>query len=111
MDWKKQITNMIGLARKAGRISGGSFLAEKEIRRGRVFLLILARDAGAAGRKQLEDKAKHGQVPLIEWGTKEELGAAVGQSARTCLAVLDEGFSRKITQLIQEEPKTVEEEE
>ena len=111
MNWKKQITNMIGLAKKAGRLSGGGFLVEKDIKRGAAYLVITARDAGAASRKQLEDKANYRQVPVVEWGTKKELGAAIGQGERTCLAVLDEGFSRKIAQLIQEEPKTGEEEE
>ena len=43
------------------------------------------------------------QVPIWIYGTKEQLGAAMGKEFRASLAVLDEGFSKTIMKELEKE--------
>ena len=43
------------------------------------------------------------QVSLFCYGTKEELGRAIGKEMRATLAVTDEGFAKSLKKMLEEE--------
>ncbi|MEE0944775.1 MAG: ribosomal L7Ae/L30e/S12e/Gadd45 family protein [Clostridia bacterium] len=91
-----KILGLIGLAKKAGRITTGSELCEDAIRRGMSKLIIIAKDISDNGCKAICDCCKHYGVKYITYSEKSDLGAAVGSEIRTVISINDEGFARAI---------------
>ena len=94
---------MLGLAQKAGRIASGETAAESAVKSGNTYLLIVAADASDGSSKHWTDMTAYRKIPQVKWGSKEELGRAVGKAQRSALAVTDEGFARRIREMLQEE--------
>ena len=95
-----KILGLIGLAKRAGRITAGSELCEDAIRRGVSKLIIIADDISDNGRKAICDCCKHYRVKHITYGKKTELGTAVGSEIRAVISINDEGFARAIEEKI-----------
>ena len=93
---KQKISNLLGLAQRAGRIISGEELVVKAIQDGKAKLVFLAHDAGPNLTKKIQDKSHYYQVenckPVF---STLELSIAVGKS-RKVLAVTDAGFTKKI---------------
>ena len=94
---------MLGLAQKAGRIASGETAAESALKSEKTYLLIVAADSSDGSRKHWTDMTAYRKIPCVQWGTKEELGKAVGKNQRSALAVTDEGFAAQIRKMLQEE--------
>ena len=94
-----RVYQMLGLATKAGKTKSGSFLAEDCVRSRKARLVLIAEDAEGNTRKRLEDKCHSYQVPVRYYGTKADLGRAMGQGIRSCVAVTDAGFADRIAKL------------
>ena len=92
----EKAASLLSLAQKAGRIAGGSLAAEKAIKSGNAFLVILAGDASGNTRKKYSNMAAWYGVPLRELLDREELGRRIGKAERSVLAVTDENFAEAI---------------
>ena len=93
----EKIYRLIGLARRAGRLSAGETAAMADVKAGKAYLVIVAGDASANTAKLFKDKCAYRSVPLIRFGEKEELGKATGKAAISVIALTDEGFAKSIT--------------
>lgn len=103
-----KVLGLIGLAKKAGRITAGSEACEGAIRSGISKLIVIAGDISENGRKAICDCCRHYGVKYITYASKEELGAAVGSEIRAVISINDEGFARAVaekTTAINEERK------
>lgn len=87
---------LLGLAAKAGKLVSGEFSVEKAIKEKKAYLVILAADASENTQKHFSDMCRYRRVPLVVFGTKEELGRCIGKRFRANVAVLDEGFAKSI---------------
>ncbi len=96
MDNRKKVLNLIGLAVKAGRIASGEFSTEKAVKSGKAEMVFVAEDASENTRKKFANMCTYYRVPVCIFGTKDELGHAMGREARSSLAVLDEGFAKAL---------------
>ncbi len=74
----------------------GEFQTEEAVKTGSAMLVIVAEDASANTRKLFSDKCSFYEVPVYEYGTKEELGRAIGKDIRSSLAVCDAGLADAI---------------
>ena len=99
----KRILSMFGLAARAGRIASGEFQTETAVKAGTACLVIVAEDASANTKKLFQDKCSFYKVPVITFGTKEELGHAIGKEFRASLAILDTGFAEAVMKKINQE--------
>lgn len=97
---RDRVLSLLGIAQKARAVTSGNFLVEQAVAKGTARLIIIADDAASNTRDGLEKITFHYQVPVLYYGTKETLGHALGQSERSCVAVLDEGFATKLRTLI-----------
>lgn len=95
-----RLEHLLGLAARAGRIKSGTFLTEEAIRGKTASLVILAADAEKNSRKTVLDKCRFYHVPVCEYGTKQQLGKAIGKGDRSCIAVADDGFAKAMEQLM-----------
>ena len=91
--------SLLGLCKRAGKLSAGEVAAEQAVRGKQAYLLILSEDASKNTKKKFRNSAAYYELPLAEIGTKEELGRAIGTDMRSIIAVNEEGFAKKLKQL------------
>ena len=99
----KKISNMLGLAQRAGLLSGGGLAAESAVKAGKARLLVIAEDASENTQKKFSDMASYRKIPLICCGSCEELGRSIGQGLRSSAAITDQGMADAILKLFQSE--------
>lgn len=92
--------SLLGLANRARKLISGEELVVKEIRSGKAKLILLAEDASKNTEKKISDKCAYYQVPLKRVENRSLLGQAIGKEARVVVAVLDEGFAKKLQTLL-----------
>ncbi|MFV0556761.1 MAG: YlxQ-related RNA-binding protein [Lactovum sp.] len=94
-----KILNMIGLAKRAGKIVTGEELVVKSIQRSTAKLVFLANDASDNLTKKITDKTNSYHIKTSQRYNQEELSKAIG-SNRKVIAILDEGFAKKMENLL-----------
>lgn len=94
--------SLLGLATKAGRTVSGEFMTEKAVKEGSARLVIVGTDASANTKKNFRNMCGFYRVPYFEYGTKEELGHAMGKEMRASLAVIDDGFAKSLKKHLEE---------
>ena len=99
--WKKltdknKVFSMIGLATRARKVVSGEFSTEKSVKSGRSHMVIVSEEASDNTKKMFTNMCTHYKVPIYLFGTKEELGHAMGQEFRASLSVEDAGFAKTL---------------
>ncbi|WP_054949867.1 L7Ae/L30e/S12e/Gadd45 family ribosomal protein [Numidum massiliense] len=97
----KQLTNMLGLAMRAGYIVSGEEQVVQKMRRGQARLVFLASDAGMQTAKKITDKAATNCVPVLRLLDRGQLGGAIGKGERVVVALTEVGFARQLLKLSQ----------
>lgn len=98
----KKIFSLIGLATRAGKTVSGEFSTEKAVKAFKAEIVIVAEDASDNTKKLFTDKCNFYEVPCYVFGTKEQLGHAMGKELRASLAVTDYGFAQQLCKLLDE---------
>ena len=91
---------MMGLARRAGKIAGGAFMAETAVKSGKAALVILAKDASENTGKHFRDMCSYRNIRCISIGDKEQLGKCAGYEMRSVLAVTDASMAEAVIRLV-----------
>ena len=91
---KDKIFKLAGLARRAGKIALGTSMLEKNLRRKKVALILIAEDA----TKNTVDKILSLQpsCPYLVFGSKGEWGKAMGREEIAVLGILEANFAKGI---------------
>lgn len=76
-------------------------MTEKAVKDKTAKLVIIASDSSDNTKKLFNNICFTHKVKLIELGTKDELGRALGKHLRASMAVLDEGFVKTIEKYLQ----------
>ena len=95
--------SMLGLATRARKCVSGEFSVEKAIKEGKAQLVIIAGDASDNTKKHFSDMCDYRNIPVYTYSDRESLGKCTGKAARASVAVTDQGFSEKISSILQEE--------
>ena len=77
-------------------------MTEKSVKEYKAKLVIVGEDASGNTKKMFRDMCDFYGVPIYFFGTKEELGHAMGKELRASLAVTDAGFAKSLTELLNE---------
>lgn len=93
---------MLGIATKSGSVVSGEFSTEKAVKAGKAFLVIISEEASPNTKKMFCNMANYYEVPIHEFGTKEELGKAIGKEYRASLAITDENLARAVVKKLLE---------
>jgi ribosomal protein L7Ae-like RNA K-turn-binding protein len=97
---QNQWMSLLGLANRARKIISGEELTVKQIQSGKARLILLSADASENTTKKITDKCNSYQVPYKLVENRHLLGQAIGKEARVVVAVLDEGFAKKMVTLL-----------
>ncbi len=91
-----RVYSMLGIGRKAGKAFGGEFKTEECVKGGKAHLVIIAEDASENTTKKFKNMCTYYEVPCYVYGTKEEIGHAIGLEFRASVVVTDAGIAAKI---------------
>lgn len=97
---QNQWMSLLGLANRARKIISGEELTVKEIRNGKAKLVLLSADASQNTTKKITDKCNSYEVPFKIVEDRHLLGQAIGKEARVVVAVMDDGFAKKLITLL-----------
>lgn len=97
-----KIFSMVGLATRAGKTVAGEFSVEKAVKKRKAKLVIVSREASDNTKKLFINKCRYYDIPVFVYGSKEELGNATGNANRASIAILDEGFSKSIENMLRD---------
>lgn len=95
-----KIYGLLGLARKAGKISFGTQSCIEAIEKRKAKLVIIAEDCSDRTKKNFEDISKIANVPIMVMGTIENISKCIGQNNKAVIVVRDENFAKEIIQKI-----------
>ena len=99
---RDKILSFISLAQKAGKTACGQFLAEKAIKEGKAYAVIVTKDASDNTKKHIKDMCAYRDIPCFEYSDKENLGRTCGKEERSVTAICDTGFADNIKRLLAE---------
>lgn len=98
---QKKIYSWLGLAMRSGNLVSGDDTSLRELKKMRLNLVIVADDASANTKKLFIDKSSYRNIACKQFGTKEELGRAIGKSPRAVLGIKDKKMSDQILILLE----------
>lgn len=101
------VYSLLGFAQKAGCLLGGSDMVAQAVNRGQIKLVLLAWDLSDNSCRRFWQRlagqtAQGGKMQIWRFGTKQQLGQAVGKPPRGIWALQDENFCRGILAKLQQ---------
>ena len=91
-----KIISLLGIAMKSGNVVSGEYQVLEAVRKKKAKLVLVSEDASDNTKKLFSDKCAFYKVPVELYGTKEDLGRAIGKDLRSSLAVCEDGFASAI---------------
>ena len=95
-----KIYGLLGLARKAGKISFGTQSCIEAIEKRKAKLVIIAEDCSDRTKKNFEDISNTANVSIRVIGTIENISKCIGQNNKAVIVVRDENFAKEIIKKI-----------
>ena len=99
---KEKIVNFLGLAMRAGKVKTGESVIINEIKKHKIQLVIIAEDASENTKKVIKNKCESYHISFRIFGTRSELGQALGKAERVNVGITDQGFAKKLLSMIEE---------
>jgi len=106
----KKIYSLLGLAQRAGKISSGYEIIQKDIKKNNTKLLVFSVDLAEDVKKNLLFLCKKFNVNAVFLCEKTLLGECIGKTDRVALSVNDQGFADAVikeVRLINDSTKTL----
>ncbi len=97
---KTGVLTLLGFAQKGKNLAAGEASVEAYLKKGKVFLLLIAEDQSVKNQQRWQYLADNYTIEAIPFGTKEELGRAVGMSPRGIIGITDEQMAKAILKKI-----------
>lgn len=97
MDQTSRALSLLGLAKRAGAVAGGTELVRGLCRSGKACLVLLADDCSENSAKRVRDCCAYYGVQLLEPGVSmQRLGKAIGMREASAAAVGNAGLAGQI---------------
>ena len=101
---KDNISGLIGLARKAGKVEVGEEAVSVAARHHKARVILFASDAADNTLRRQESLGEQGSCPTVILPlTKAELGGSVGRNACALLAITDIGLAAAVLKKLPQE--------
>ena len=94
--------SLLGIAMRGRNLVSGEYQTLEAVKKGSAMLVIVAEDASDNTKKLFSDKCSFYKVPIFRYGTKENLGRAVGKDMRSSVGICNEGLAEAIIKLMEE---------
>lgn len=100
LETNKKIYGLLGLARRAGKISFGTESSIETIEKKKAKLVILAEDSSERTKKSFKELCEKLNVPIRIAGTIETLSQSIGQVNKAVFVIKDENFAKEMLKRI-----------
>lgn len=100
---QNKVFSLLGIAMRGHNLVSGELQTLEAIKKGSAMLVIIAEDASDNTKKLFADKCLFYEVPVYNYGTKEDLGRAIGKDLRSSVGVCDAGLADAIIKRLEEE--------
>lgn len=100
---QNKIYSLLGIAMRGRNLVSGEHQTLEAVKKGSAALVIIAEDASDNTRKLFSDKCSFYGIPIFRYGTKENLGQAIGKEVRSSVCVCDAGLANAIVKLLEQE--------
>ena len=95
-----KVYGLLGLARRAGKISFGTESSIETIQKGKAKLVIVTTDSSERTKNNFEELSKKFNVEFRIFGTIENLSKSIGQNNKAVIVIKDKNFSNEIVKKI-----------
>ena len=96
MSRRNSIYQLLGLARRAGAVAPGTEAVRRAVRIGKAHVVLMARDASQTQMDKIRTTLRGRTVPQVSLGDRNALGAAVGLSALSAVAVTSAPLAEQV---------------
>ena len=104
---QSKVISLLGLAMKSGNVVSGEYQTLDAVRKKKAKLVLVSEDASDNTKKLFFDKCAFYQIPVTEYGMKEDLGRAIGKDLRSSLAVCEVGLATAIIKQLEMENRAL----
>ena len=104
---QSKVISLLGLAMKSGNVVSGEYQTLDAVRKKKAKLVLVSEDASDNTKKLFFDKCAFYQIPVTEYGMKEDLGRAIGKDLRSSLAVCEVGLATAIKKQLEMENRAL----
>ena len=99
----ERLLSLLGLARRAGKLSMGFDASAEAMRRGEAALLLLSDDLSERTNKSIRSVAEQYNISVVCCGCgMDAMGHAAGRKKTGIITVCDNGFAEKMKALCAE---------
>ena len=95
-----KICGLLGLARRAGKLSFGTEACKKDIEKNKIKLIIIAKDSAERTKMNFKNICKEKNIPIFEILNIEEISNSIGQNNKAIIGIKDINFSNEIIKII-----------
>ena len=103
MNQHNKILSYLGLAARGRRLVSGEFSTEQAVKKGKARIVIVAEDASENTKKNFRNMCTYYKVNIYFYGSKEQLGHAIGKEFRASVAIIDANLARAAEKVLIEE--------
>lgn len=97
-----KLLTLLGFATRARKIIFGTNACAVSIKHRKVKLVIIAGDISENSEEKILRICENGKVPYIKILDRDTISAAVGKDNKTVLGIVDDNFSKKILEYVEE---------
>lgn len=97
---KDKVLMLLGLAKRAGKVTAGGEMTLKDGRAGKLFCVVVAGDVSEGSTKKIRNMCEYYEIPLFTYGEKKTLGKALGRDYCAAAGIQDPGFAKEIEKRI-----------
>lgn len=94
-----KILGLIGLAARARKIAFGADSVETEIKKKKVYLIVVAKDSSERTKNKFRKLSEEYNVPIIIAETIENLSKSIGKSNKAIIGIEDINISKEIQKI------------
>ncbi len=94
-----KILGLIGLAARARKIAFGADSVEMELKKKKVYLIIVATDSSERTKSKYQKLSEEHNVPIIITETIETLSKAIGKNNKAIIGIEDMNISKEIKKI------------
>ncbi|MBP1744033.1 MAG: ribosomal protein L7Ae family protein [Firmicutes bacterium] len=94
--------NFMGISKKAGYIKEGYNNCEELIKKRKIYLIILSKEASENTKKKFNNYSSRYKVPVISDLPKEELGRCLGLEEINIVGISDQKMAKQLIKLWEE---------
>ena len=95
----KKILGLIGLSARARKVSYGADSVEEQIKKKKVYLVIIAKDSSARTKDKFKKLCEEFQVPMIIGEEIKLMSNAIGKSNKAVIGIEEINLANEIQKI------------